>query len=515
MKKPPRIVRWILSVTNRKSNREIVLGDFEEFYDEVHSKRGKFIADIWFYKQVFKSIPVFLVTSISWGGTMFTNYIKIAFRNILRHKGFSIINITGLALGIACCMLITIYIIFKVSFDDYHTDNDRIFRIVQEFKDQNGIYQTTRSGAPLGPTLKDNFPQVQYYARMLNLNRGLVKKGEISFYEDRQFFTDNDIFKILTIPFLQGDPDIALTKPSTVVITESIAKKYFGDENPLGKTITRGTREYEITGVTADQPKNSHIHFNILISLRTLELHSNYPFEPWFVNNFNTYLKLKPNVDAGLFSKQIDPVLYSYYKNELGIDESLKFNLQPVKDIHLYSHYGDEMEPPGNPAAVTIFSLVSIFILLIACINFMNLSTAKSAIRAKEIGVRKVTGAVRKNLIVQFLTETALMSLISIVFSLLIIMISLPLFNSIAETNFELSDFISPVFAIGLVALTIFITFAAGAYPAFMLSSFRPMDVLKSNFNSSGRGSLLRKILVVSQYTISILLIICSMIIYT
>ena len=515
MNKPPRIARWILSVTNRKSNREIILGDFEEFYDEICSEHGLFYADVWFYLQAIKSIPKFIKTTFYWGMVMFGNYVKLAIRNIRKSKTYSLINITGLALGIASCLLISIYIKFELSYDDYHIDSDRIYRVAQEFSNENGTSSTTRSGAPLGPTLKDNFPQVKFYARMLDLNPGLVTKDNISFYEDKQFYTDNDIFQILSIPFLYGDPKTALLKPGTIVLSESIAKKYFGNEIPLGHTLTLGRTDYEITGVVSDQPRNSHLHFNILKSLKTLEIGSNYPFELWFVTNFNTYLKLAPHTDAVSFADQIDKTIHGYYKEELGAGESVRYILQQVKDIHLYSQFKDELEPSGNPQAILIFAIVCIFILLIACINFINLATAKSAMRGKEIGVRKVAGAVKKQLTIQFLSETFILTLISISFAIILIAAVLPLFNGIAGTSFILSDFYNPFFIAVLIAISVIVTLTAGGYPAFALASFQPINALKGNLTFTGKGSLLRRVLVISQYTISILLVISSLIIYS
>lgn len=446
---------------------------------------------------------------------MFKNYLKITIRNIRKNKGYTFINIFGLAIGIACCLLISLFIMFELSYDNYHADKERIFRVAQVFSDPNGTNTSSKSGAPLGPALKDNFPHVEKYARMIELGSGLVKNGNISYYEDKRFYADNNLLQILTIPFLQGNPETALLRPGTIVITESIAKKYFGADNPFGKTITIKTKDFEITGIAADPVRNTHFHFNMLMSLKTLEAGSNYPFHYWFFNNFHTYIKLAPGTEAKVFAALIDPVLIKYYKDELGVGETLKFQLQPVPGIHLHSHLSDELEPSGNPTAIAVFAVVSIFILLIACINFMNLSTAKSAMRGKEVGMRKVSGAQRGQLTIQFLSEAFILSLISIFVSIFIISLILPLFNAIAGMQFMLSDFFNPLFLVILFLILIIVTTTAGGYPAFMLSSFLPITALKSNFRNSGKGSLLRKVLVVSQYAISALLVISSMIIYS
>lgn len=445
---------------------------------------------------------------------MFRNYFIITLRNIKKHKAFSLINISGLAIGIACCLLIFEYVKFEQSFDDYHADKDRIFEVGMNFTNADVTEGTSQTGAPLGPALKENFPEVEIFARVMHVGSGLVKYGDNVFYEDKRLYAENDLFQILTIPFLQGDSKTALLRPATVVITSSIAKKYFGMDNPIGKSIRINTKDFEVTGVTEDQPLNSHFKFNVLMSLKTLEEQSNYPFQVWFLCNFHTYVKLAPSTDVIAFAEKIDPVINKYYKDDLEIGDTLSYILQPVKDIHLYSQMDDELEPGGNPASINVFIIVSVFILLIACINFMNLTTAKSSIREKEVGIRKTAGANRKQLAIQFLGETLVMSIISIFLAIIILVAVLPVFNSITGTVFAIEDFIEPTVFISILLLLFMITIFAGGYPAFILSSFNPVAVLKGNSQSWGKGALLRKILVVSQFAISILLVISSVIIY-
>lgn len=446
---------------------------------------------------------------------MIKNYFIITLRNIKKHKAFSFINITGLAIGIACCLLIFKYVIFEQSYDNYHADKDRIYEVGLNSTIDNITEGTSGTGAPLGPALKDNFPEVETFARAMEVSSGLVKYENNVFYEDKRIYADNDLFKVLTIPFLQGDPKTALLRPATVVITSSIAKKYFGKKNPVGQNITINNKDFEVTGVTEDQPLNSHFKFNVIMSLKTLEEQSNYPFELWFICNFHTYIKLAPLTNAISFSKKIDPVINKFYKDELDVGETLSYVLQPVTDIHLYSQMSDELGQAGNPSTLMAFVLVSVFILLIACINFMNLTTAKSSIREKEVGIRKTAGANRKQLAIQFLGETFVMSLISIFLAIVIILVALPTFNSIAGTAFVIVDFIKPTILLSLFLLVVVVTILAGIYPALILSSFNPVKVLKGSTQIGGKGSLLRKILVVGQFAISILLVTSSIIIYT
>ena len=445
---------------------------------------------------------------------MLRNYFLTTLRNFRKHKAFSFINITGLAIGIACCLLISEYVMFERSFDQYHVDKDRIYEVGMNFTNANVTEGTSQTGAPLGPALKDKFPEVETFARAMEVRSVLVKYKNNVFYEDKRFYADNELFQILTIPFLQGDPKTALIRPATIVITSSIAKKYFGNENPLGHNITINKKDYEITGVTEDQPLNSHFQFNMIMSLKTLEMQSNYPFEIWFVCNFHTYIKLAPLTNAVAFAKKIDPVINKLYKDELEVGETLSYVLQAIPDIHLYSVMEDELEPGGNPETITVFVLVSIFILLIACINFMNLTTAKSSIREKEVGIRKTAGANRRQLTLQFLGETFFMSILSFLLSIIIVIAALPMFNSLAGTAFLLEDFIRPTVILLLVLLIVLVTLIAGGYPAFVLSSLLPVKVLKGKTHSSGKGSMLRKILVVSQFAISILLVTSSIVIY-
>ncbi|MGD8307759.1 MAG: ABC transporter permease, partial [Ignavibacteria bacterium] len=374
---------------------------------------------------------------------------------------------------------------------------------------------TSGTGAPLGPALKDNFPEVETFARAMEVRSVLVKYENNIFYEDKRLYADNDLFQILTIPFLQGDVKTALLRPATVVITSSIAKKYFGNNNPIGQNITINTKDFEVTGVTEDQPLNSHFEFNMIMSLKTLEEQSNYPFEAWFICNFHTYIRLAPLTDAVSFAKKIDPVINKFYKEDLDIGETLSYVIQPVADIHLYSQMSDELGQAGNPSTLKAFILVSVFILLIACINFTNLTTAKSSIREKEVGIRKTAGANRKQLSIQFLGETFVMSFISILLAIVIIIAILPTFNIIAGTSFVIGDFLNPTVLISLLFLVVVVTILAGIYPALILSSFNPVKVLKGNSQSGSKGFSLRKILVVSQFAISILLVTSSIIIYT
>ncbi|UCE07962.1 MAG: ABC transporter permease, partial [bacterium] len=339
------------------------------------------------------------------------------------------------------------------------------------------------------------------------------KHGNKNFYEKNRVYSDTDLFSILTIPFIMGNPETALDRPATVVITNRMTKKYFKSENPLGKTIVINTREYEITGIVEDPPTNTHFKHDFIVSLKTLE--GRYPFDAWFLSNFYTYIKLKPNVDISNFSEQLKHVAEIYAKEKLEDgDEKVSYFLQPVPDIHLHSHLQSEMAPAIHPIYLTIFSIVGLFVLLIACFNFINLNTARSAKRAKEVGMRKVIGAGRGQLIWQFLGESFVIILFAVLLALIVIELSLPLLNELTTKNFTTSNILQPKIFVVLFCLVLFVTIFASGYPSFFLSGFQPIKTIKSSVDISSGGSGLRMILVVGQFAISVFLIIGTIIVY-
>ncbi|MFC2140058.1 ABC transporter permease, partial [Bacteroidota bacterium] len=478
MNKPPRIARWILSVTNRKSNREIVLGDFEEFYDEIYSERGALIAYIWFYLQAFKSIPRFLSTSIYWGYTMFNNYLKIAFRNIKKYKGYSTINIIGLAVGLACCMFIILYVQFEMSYDNFHPDSDRIYRIPLISKASAGEETEPANTMALAPFLKDNYPQVEDAARIEQGSRGFIKYEDKIFEEFGVRYVDPEIFNIFSIHFIQGNSSIALNKPNTCVLTEETARKYFGSVNPIGEAIRIDTANYQITGIIEDAPKNTHFQYNMLLSFSSLKDHF------YMRNDYNnciTYVKLKQGENPDEFESLIRDISNDLMKsdNDEGNDVIYSNFLQPVRDIHLYSNLSWEMETPGNPTYIMIYSLIGLMILLIACMNFINLTTAKSAGRTREVGLRKVIGAKKNQLVKQFMGESALITLIASFLSFAIVFLTIQYFNDLTDKEFVFNDLFRIEILIGSVFLVIITSILGGFYPALVLSGYSPIRIFR------------------------------------
>lgn len=445
--------------------------------------------------------------------TMIKNYMMIAFRNIMKYKVHSIITIVGLSIGITCALFILLYILHESSFDNYHPDQDSIFRVAREFKTQSTESLLAITSPPLAPALKENFPGVKYVARVLPMRNALVKRGQVVFYERDHIITDTDIFGILSIPFLRGDPATALNRPNTVVITREVAEKYFGAEDAFGQILEINREEFEVTGIVKKCPLNTHLRYNLILSLNTWKERE--WMSSWGNNNLYTYIKLGPNVDSQRFEEKIRKISDRYIGEKLrALGYSNTFFLQRIKDIHLYSHLEEEFAPPGSPIYLIIYFAVGILILLIACFNFINLSTARSVNRSKEVGIRKVVGAHRGQLISQYLGESCFISVIALCLSLITAGVLLSYFNRISGKSFVFVDIFTPQVLIILFGLTVFVGLAAGIYPAIFLSRLEPVFIIKGTIGSGGRGVLLRKILVIGQFTVTTILIIGTLLVY-
>ena len=459
---------------------------------------------------------------------MLKNYFKTAIRNLFKSKGFSAINIIGLACGLASCLLILLYVADELNYDHYNKKINQIYRVDADLQFGGHHFDLASAPDPLGAALKSEFPQVLQYVRLRNHGGFLVKKGNQNIQEDRVIFADSTLFDVFTLPMLAGDPHTALVNPNSVVITESMAKKYFPQSAPtkiVGKTLTvDDTSVYKITGVIKDVPEESHFHYDFFVSMYG-QL-SRYEINQWTSNNFNTYIVLAKNADPKKLASQLDDFVMKYVEpffKSLNITKEqfkkqgnyLHYNLMPLNRIHLYSHKESELEANGNIQYVYIFSVIALFILLIACVNFMNLSTARSSGRAREVGVRKVLGSLRKNLITQFLTESMLISFISMILALLIATLLLHYFNELSGKELTMFSFFSSWMLPSSLLLVIIVGLLAGLYPAFYLSSFKPVEVLKGKIASGSKTGWLRSGLVIFQFAISIFLIIGTLVIYS
>lgn len=453
--------------------------------------------------------------------TMIRNYIKTAVRSLMKNKGFTILNVLGLSVGLATCLLIVFYVVDEFSYDRYNVNADRIYRITENARLNGNEASYAGSEKPLMDALKV-FPQVEKMARIfpkddlfLTVPKFSMRKGNNNIQEKNVAFAESNLFDVFTLPMIDGTPSTSLSGPHSAVITETMAKKYFNKVNAVGETLTiNDTSFYKVTGVIKDIPAQSHFNYDFLLSYSSIpESHAN----GWGYGGVHNYLLLKPGTDVHKLEAQITAI---EIKNSFSPkawstgNNYLKIVLTPLLDIHLRSTSQYELSEGGNIQYIYIFSAIAIFILLIACVNFMNLSTARSANRAKEVGVRKVLGSARKYLIAQFLTESILVTLASTIIAVFLAYMALPLFNQMAAKQLSFNAQIFSWLLPSLVVIVLVIGFLAGSYPAFFLSAFQPIEVLKGKIAAGFKGGFLRSFLVVFQFSISIFLIIGTLVIY-
>ncbi len=458
---------------------------------------------------------------------MITNYLKIAWRNLIKNKTFSIINIFGLAIGLASFMLIALYVVDEKSYDKFHVNAENIYRINSNIKFGGNHMQMAVSSDAMGAALKADYPEVLEYVRFYNSSGSkLIKKDNEFINEAKVAHADSTIFDVFTFPAIEGEAKNALNEPNTVVITETAAKKYFGTTAALGKILEikdRNNTVYTVTAVIEDMPRNSHFHFDFLFSMDNVD----YGWGNFVSHNFHTYLLLNPGTDHRQFEKNFVQYIDKYvlpqaqqFMDVASMEEfesagnKLEYSLMPITDIHLHSDLLVEMGVNGNIQYVYIFSAIAIFILLIGCVNFMNLSTARSANRAREVGIRKVLGTEKKSLIIQFLAESVFLVFISLTLAIVISYASIAYFNDIAGKDLVLIDLMNPGILLTLFILPFLVGGLAGTYPAFFLSSFQPISVLKGKINQGFKKSHLRSGLVVFQFATSIILIISTIVVF-
>jgi putative ABC transport system permease protein len=445
---------------------------------------------------------------------MFKNYLTVALRNLMRHKVYSFINMAGLAIGMTCCLLIFLYVRYERSYDRYHDKADRIWRVTTELVFENGFNRAT-TPAPLGPAMTADFQEVESVARFMKAHdiadKILVSRGPSTFYEDKWFFADPSVFNVFSFPLLRGDPKTALQAPLSVAITESVAKKYFGTDDPMGKVLTVLDRykktDYLVTGILRDIPKNSHFRFDFLASFSSLDQY-NLNLTNWFNIVYYTYAVLKKESR----SVDLENKFPGFVKKYAGYSVMM-LHLQPLAFIHLHSQLGQEIEPNSDVVYVYVLSAIALLILLIACANFVNLTTSQSEARAKEVGLRKVVGANRGQLITQFLGESVLLMMFALGVAIILVAIILPGFNAFTGKDIGLIRSANLWLAAALVGITLLVGLASGAYPAFILSAFNPVQVIKRRRNPGRKKLFLRSGLIVFQFAISAVLIISSMIV--
>jgi putative ABC transport system permease protein len=458
---------------------------------------------------------------------MLKNYLKVAWRNIVKNRTFSIINVAGLAIGLACFILIAMYVMDEISYDKYNVKADRIYRVNSDIRFGGTDLKLAVCSDPMGATLKKDYPQVEQYTRIYaSSGSKLIKKGDVFINEERVAHADSTFFDVFTLPAISGNTNTALNEPNTVVITESSAKKYFSTVDAVGKTIETNDNNktvYKVTAVIKDIPRNSHFNFDFIFSMDNVD----YGWGNYLSHNFQTYVLLKPGTDYKAFEQNFIQVIDKYilpqakqFMQVSSMDEfrktgnKLEYSLMPLTDIHLRSERFPELGVNSSIQYVYIFSAVAIFILLLACVNFMNLSTARSANRAKEVGIRKVLGTEKKSLISQFLTESTLMVFIGLLLAIALVWLSVGYFNNISGKSLSIATLFQPGYLLFLLLLPIVVGAMAGVYPAFFLSSFRPIAVLKGKINKGFSRNYFRSSLVVFQFFTSIVLIIGTIVVF-
>jgi hypothetical protein len=440
---------------------------------------------------------------------MFKNYVKIAFRNLQRHKMYSSLNIIGLAVGITCSLLITLWVLDELSYDKFHTHADCLYRVEFDQNYSGQLYHVNVSPHPMAPALVEEIPEVENATRVKPMGELLVKYAEKTFFEDAVMAVDPSFLEMFSYPLLQGDIRTALADPYSIILTEDRAKTYFGHGEAIGKTLNINNRmDFTVTGVMKNIPRTGYLQFDALVPyelLRTLGR----DLEQWDINTTLTFALLRKNTQPDSVAQKIHALVT---KHDSGEEQT--YSLRPLTQIHLYSYFGFG-DKRGNAQYVALFSAIAVFVLLIACINFMNLSTARSAKRAREVGMRKVVGAVKRQIIMQFFGESCIFTFLSLILALLCVNLVLPVFNALTGKDISFATLAGGYTPLAILGILLATGFIAGSYPALFLSSFHPVRALKGTISSGSSGTIFRKILVVVQFSLSISLIIGTGIVYS
>ncbi len=508
---PPRIAKWLLNFFMPDHIGSSGLGDHEELYRIMAAEKGRFPAVLWYWQQVVKSFFVFMTDTLFRSSIMFKNYLMIAFRNIKRNKVYSFINVTGFAIGIACTIVIGMYVFKEISFDKFHEKGDRIYRINLDFIELTTVKKWASSSYPLAQTLLDNYPEVELAVRLTGRGTNLITYGEKSFNESGIITADPDFFNMFTFPLQIGDGATALSKPNSAVISRSLSRKIFGNEDSLGETINVRDTDFTITGILHDIPENSHMQFQMVLSFNTFEESRR---TNWMAFNCGTYIVLKEDYNPDQFQYKLDGIVEKYILSQTDRYPEFRHFLQPFNEIYLYSNRQSGNFRLGNIRYVYLFSIVGIIILLISCVNFINLSIASSVNRAKEIGIRKVIGSNRVVLFKQFICESVIFTFLSLFISLILVEIFILIGKDFIGYELSLNYLDNPYVLPGLIGLGLSIGIASGIYPALYLSSLKPVKVLKGKYFDGKNRNLRQNGLVFLQFSTSIFILIVSLIIF-
>ena len=519
---PPRFFQALLGWLLR-DDWDTPLGDFEEYFNHLAATRSPFYARWWYRLQVLRLFPGRIYEKFYWSIAMLKNYITVALRSLGRQKGFAALNIIGLAVGLACCLLIGTYVHHETTYDQHHEHADRIYRVVYKWErsidpprpalDEFGAW----GAAAPGPALEEDFAAVEQAVRFSGGHSLLLTRDDISHVEENYYFADSTVFSMFDFSLTQGNPETVLTAPNTLVVTESIAQKYFGTENPMGKSVLiDGEQPLTITGVMEDLPAGTHFNIDMLISMPTFEDSApDYVFS-WGYVDFFTYIKVAEDYDINALRAQMPAFTMRHVYPDPGEREITVFiDFEPLADAYLsYKNDHTTIGPQGNAANLRIFQLAGFFILIIACINYMNLATARSLDRAREVGMRKVLGSQRRTLIGQFLMESILVVVFAMIIAFGLALVSAPLLALVSGAYFPTYLLFNPVTIAIALALAVVVGILAGSYPAFILSAFNPIKVIKGAFKRTRQGIVFRRSLVLGQFSISLILLISTFVVY-
>ena len=513
----PKIFVWILSRLSVYEEMFSITKDFEIEFTGICQYHGRIIGFFWLSWNTLLAGFHYLVLTAKWRIIMFKNYLKVALRNLKKYKGYSFINVFGLATGLTFSILAMFYVYNEISYDRFHKKANQIYRVYIKAHIDNRTIETLGTSAPLAKTLKYEYPEILQTLRVSDYRETSSRKAIVLYEnktieENNAYVADPNFFDVFTFPLIKGNPKTVLEQPNTVLVTEATAKKYFGQNDPLGQILTIDGKECQVTGIAENVPVNSHFHFNFLISSGTYKWGNS---TEWLSSTCLTYLILAENHSP----ESLEAKFPKFVKKHLG-SEGEKFHwsyrLQPLKNIHLHSNLEDEFEVNGKITYVYIFSIIAFFILIIASINFTNLTTAKYTSRIKEVGIRKVVGSTKEQLVKQFLAESILLSFISLFTALILVKLMLPAYRNLLGLDLNIHYFSNPYVIPCLAGLALIVGILSGSYPSFFLSSFRPVDILKAG-NLSGvksRSLLLRNWLIIFQFTVSVLLIISTVVVY-
>jgi len=499
-KKPPKFAEKLLNILANQNANSAIIGDLEEEFSFLAENRGQTYALFWYAKLIIVSIPSFLKNRFYWSITLIKNYTKIAFRNIRRGTLSTLINLVGLAVGMACFLLISLWVKDELSFDGFHENKDRLFLLTIEHP--NGAVDPNVPYA-LAPILGSNYPEIERFTRIYELGQTTCSfkyqpqnAPQIKFYEDSVNLVDSDFFSMFSFPFIYGKAEEAFKNSNSLVVRDEVAKKYFGDKNPVGEKITFNNQQDFIISGVIHIPSNSHLQLDFIASLKE-DLSSDWNWRD------PSYILLEKQTSLNEFKEKIGDVFNE--RAPYNLPGKFTVRIMPIKDVHLSF---------GRRIYIYIFSSAAIFLLFIACINYMNLSTARSGRRFREVGLRKVVGARKTQLVYQFLGESILMSLFAFVLALLLVKLFLPVLNELTSKNLNLSLAETPQLFGYLLGLIFVVGILAGSYPAFYLSSCRPIDTLRSTLKTNPYRSVFRVISVVGQFTLSVLLLVCTVAVY-